>query len=53
MSTIPHCLNNRLIDGGEAVSITRRQRSTPQKHFFLLLTLISEGAEEKVWIEEG
>jgi hypothetical protein len=27
---IPHCRDNRLIDGGEVVSLTHRPRSTPQ-----------------------
>jgi hypothetical protein len=34
MLRIPHCLDNRLTDGGEVVRLTRRPRSTPQKHFF-------------------
>jgi hypothetical protein len=41
MLRIPHCLDNRLRDAGEVVSLTHRPRSTPQKHFFLLLILIS------------
>jgi hypothetical protein len=32
MIRIPHCLDNRLIDGGEDVSPTQRQHFTPQKH---------------------
>jgi hypothetical protein len=31
---IPHCLDNWLTDGGKVVSLTRRPRSTPQKHYF-------------------
>jgi hypothetical protein len=31
MLRIPHCLDNRLTDGGEAVSPTHRPHSTPQK----------------------
>jgi hypothetical protein len=31
MLRIPHFINNRLTDGGEAVSLRRRPRSTPQK----------------------
>jgi hypothetical protein len=38
---IPHCLDNRLTDGGKVVSPTHRPRSTLQKHLFLLLVLIS------------
>jgi hypothetical protein len=34
MLRIPHCLDSRLADGGEAVSPTHRPRSTPQKHYF-------------------
>jgi hypothetical protein len=33
MLRIPHCLDNRLTDGGEVVSLTRRSRSTPQKYY--------------------
>jgi hypothetical protein len=32
---IPHCLDNLLIDGGEVVNPTHRQRFTPQKHYFV------------------
>jgi hypothetical protein len=31
---IPHCLDNRLIDGGKVVRPTHRPRSTPQKRYF-------------------
>jgi hypothetical protein len=34
-------LDNRLTDGSEDVSLTNRLHSTPQKHFFLFLVLIS------------
>jgi hypothetical protein len=34
MWRFPHCLENRLTDGGEVVTLTRRLRSTPQKHCF-------------------
>jgi hypothetical protein len=34
MLWIPHCLDNRLTDGGEVVSLTHLL-STPQKHFFV------------------
>jgi hypothetical protein len=33
MLRIPHCLDNRLTDGGKAVSPKHRPRSTPQKHY--------------------
>jgi hypothetical protein len=32
MLRMPHCLDNRLTDGGEVVGTTNRPRSTPQKH---------------------
>jgi hypothetical protein len=32
---IPHCLDNRLIDGGKFVSPMHRPNVTPQKHFLL------------------
>jgi hypothetical protein len=34
MLRIPHCLENRLTDGGKFVSLKQRPRSTPQKHYF-------------------
>jgi hypothetical protein len=34
MSRIPHCLDNRLIDGDKVVSPTHRPHLTPQTHFF-------------------
>jgi hypothetical protein len=34
MFWIPHCLDNRLTDGGKVVSPTHRTRSTPEKHYF-------------------
>jgi hypothetical protein len=43
MLRIPHCLDSRLIDGGKVVRLTHRLRSTPQKHFFFLLILVSVG----------
>jgi hypothetical protein len=36
MLRMPHCLDNRLIDDCEVISLTRRSRSTGQKHSFLL-----------------
>jgi hypothetical protein len=38
---MPLCLDSRLTDGGKVVSPTHRPRSTPQKHYFLFLILIS------------
>jgi hypothetical protein len=34
MLRIPHYLSNGLTDGGEDNILTRRPRSTPQKHYF-------------------
>jgi hypothetical protein len=34
-----HFLHNRLIGGGEVVSLTRRPRFTPQKHRLLLISV--------------
>jgi hypothetical protein len=34
MLSILQCLDNRLTDGEEVVSTTRRPRSTPPKHYF-------------------
>jgi hypothetical protein len=41
MPRIPHYLDNQLTNDSEVVSLTRRPRSTLQKHSFLLLVLIS------------
>jgi hypothetical protein len=34
MLRIPHCLDSRFRDGREFVSLARRLRCTPQKHYF-------------------
>jgi hypothetical protein len=34
MLRIPHCLDNRLTDGGDVVNLTYRPHSTPRKHYF-------------------
>jgi hypothetical protein len=34
MLRIPHCLDNRLTDGGKVIGLTHRLSSTPQKHYF-------------------
>jgi hypothetical protein len=39
MSRLPHVLNNRLTDGGEVVSLTRRQLFTTQEDFWYLFIL--------------
>jgi hypothetical protein len=36
MLRIPHFLDNRLRDGGEVISLTRRQHFTPQKDYMVL-----------------
>jgi hypothetical protein len=35
MLRIPHCLDNRLTDGGKVVSPMHLSHFTPQKHFYL------------------
>jgi hypothetical protein len=39
MLRIPHCLESRLTGGGKVVSLTLRPRSTPEKHFLLLISV--------------
>jgi hypothetical protein len=39
MLGISHSLDIRLIDGGEAVSLTRGPGSTPQKHLLVLISV--------------
>jgi hypothetical protein len=34
MLRIPHCLDNRLIDGGKVVSLTHQPHFTPQKYYY-------------------
>jgi hypothetical protein len=34
MLRIPHCLGNRLTDGGKYVSLTHPPHFTPQKHYY-------------------
>jgi hypothetical protein len=41
MLRIPHCLDNRLTDGGKLASPKHRPRSTPHKHCFPATVLIS------------
>jgi hypothetical protein len=36
---VEYHLDTRLTDGGEVVSLTRRQRSTPHKHFMALVSV--------------
>jgi hypothetical protein len=38
MLRITHCLENRLIDGGKAVSLTHRPHFTPQKHYYFYVS---------------
>jgi hypothetical protein len=48
MLRIPLCLESRLTDGGEVVSLTRWQSSTLQKHFFSLSGDRLSGLEVRV-----
>jgi hypothetical protein len=41
MLGIPLCLDNRFRDDSNVLSTTHRPRSAPQKHYILLLVLIS------------
>jgi hypothetical protein len=41
MLRIPHCLENRLTDGGRVVSLTTDRALLPRNIIFLLLVLIS------------
>jgi hypothetical protein len=34
MFRLPHCLDSRLMYGGEVISLTRQPLSTPQKYNF-------------------
>jgi hypothetical protein len=34
MLRVPHCLDNRLTDGGKVVSPTHQPHLTPQKHYY-------------------
>jgi hypothetical protein len=34
MLRIPHCLDSRLVDGGNVVSLTHPPHFTPQKHYY-------------------
>jgi hypothetical protein len=38
-SRFPFCLDNRLTEGGGIISLTRRPRSPPQKHFLVLISV--------------
>jgi hypothetical protein len=38
MLRIPHCLDNRLTDGGKVVSPTHRPQFTPQKHYYFYVS---------------
>jgi hypothetical protein len=39
MLRIPHCLDNRLIDGGKVVSPTHPPHFTPQKRYYFQVIL--------------
>jgi hypothetical protein len=38
MLRIPNCLDNRLTDGDMVVSLTHRQRCTPQKRYYFYVS---------------
>jgi hypothetical protein len=38
MLRIPHCVDNRLIDSGKAVSLTHPPQFTPQKHYYFYVS---------------
>jgi hypothetical protein len=38
MLRIPHCLDNRLTDGGNVVSPTHPPHFTPQKHYYFYVS---------------
>jgi hypothetical protein len=38
MLRIPHCLDNRLTNGGKVVSPTHRPDFTPQKHYYIYIS---------------
>jgi hypothetical protein len=50
MLRTPHCLDNRLTDGGEDVGLTRQERCIPQKHLYLCLwySFLSEAEQTTV-----
>jgi hypothetical protein len=51
MFRIPHCLDNRLTDDGEIVSLTLRPRSTSQKHFQILVS-VRESVNPRAMVRE-
>jgi hypothetical protein len=52
MLRIAHCLDSRLSDGGEVVSVTHRPRSTPQKYFLLVIPVTGRvDLKATVWLE--
>jgi hypothetical protein len=44
MLKIPHCLDNRLTDGGKVVSPTHQPHFTPQKHDYFYVSGREKGA---------
>jgi hypothetical protein len=45
MLNITHCLDIQLTGGGEVISITRRPRFIPQKHFFFWFSFLLEAEQ--------
>jgi hypothetical protein len=50
---IPHCLQKWLTDGDVVVSFTNRHRSTPHKHLFLFMVIVSVTGWEPQCLESS
>jgi hypothetical protein len=48
MLRIPYLLDNRLTDGDEVVSLTRRPYSVPHKHFLVLISVEAESTPRAI-----
>jgi hypothetical protein len=49
MLRIPHCLDNRLRDGGKVVSPTHPPHFTPQKHYYFYVSgILATDTEARV-----
>jgi hypothetical protein len=53
MLRIPHCLDNRLTDGGKVVSPTHPPHVTPQKHYYLYVSDTHSGLEIRDYGHRG
>jgi hypothetical protein len=47
----PHCLDNRLTDGGKVVSPTHPPHFTPQKHYYFYVSSTLSKSQGLVWPE--